>query len=153
MMRTSSAPAGKDQPQGEPEAKGFVFTKAAIAQTLLLAQEEPHRQFSALRIYLAGKICDGFTYGVQFDEPLTTDHCFALRAGEHGQEFAAAAGPVPQVICDQESYPFLRGSTIDYVDDERGRGYLVTNPHHTDYAGKFYKDPAWQAELTQRLGA
>lgn len=138
------APAGGSQPPGE----GFVFTKAAIAQTLQLAQGEPHCQYSALRIYLAGKICDGFTYGVQFDEPLATDHRFELLAAG---ERTAVAGPVPQVICDQESYPFLRGSTIDYVDDERGRGYLVTNPHHTDYAGKFYKDPAWQAELTERL--
>ena len=135
------------QHQHPSEPHGFIFTPRAIEHTLMLATQSPHQNFSALRIYLAGKICDGFTYGVQFDEPLATDQRFELFAGHQRHEFKFNPHQVPLVICDAESYPFLRGSTIDYVDDERGQGYLITNPRHSDYAGKFYKDPNWQTQF------
>jgi iron-sulfur cluster assembly protein len=33
------------------------------------------------------------------------------------------------VIIDQGSMQFMDGVTIDYIDDERGKGFLVENPN------------------------
>ena len=125
-----------DAPQNKTTAVGFVFTSNATAKTLSLSKQQPHQQFPCLRVYLAGKGCDGFTYGVQFDHKLESDHEFVI--GKH-----------IRVICDPQSYQFVKGSTIDYVDDERGAGYVVENPRHSDYQGKFYKQDQWQESLSQ----
>ena len=87
----------------------------------------------SLRLYLEGKGCDGFYYGVAFDHPAPSDH--------HFQQ-----GKV-DLIVDAESLRFVTGSTIDWVDDKRGRGFLVDNPAHRKYRGKFYKKSFWQKQL------
>lgn len=133
-------------PMSDPQS-GFIFTPRAICHTLEICTQTPHDNFSSLRIYLAGKICDGFTYGVQFDDPLPEDLRFDLYFSHDPKQYRQ--GEVPLVICDPQSYSFVKGSSIDYVNDDRGQGYLVSNPHHDDYQGKFYKDPAWQDLLNQ----
>jgi iron-sulfur cluster insertion protein len=88
----------------------------------------------SLRVYLAGKGCDGFEYGVSFDR----------------QDAGDTVVPVTSdisVICDEKSLEFVQGSSIDWVDDERGRGFLVTNPNHKKFRGKFYKKTAWKDRL------
>ena len=135
MTRSSSPPSS------EPVPEGISLTARAMQQTHKLRVEYPHS--NALRVYLAGKGCDGFTYGVQFVEE--------KNAGD--LSFPHPALDPVELICDKDSYVFLQGSVIDYVDDERGKGYLVENPHHRKFRGKFYKRKVWQEKLEQHKNA
>ena len=110
------------------------LTPAALAAAERLATTEPAYHDRPLRLYLEGKGCDGFYYGVAFDETRPKDLAFPL-------------GSLTLVI-DPDTLPFVEGSTIDWVDDERGRGFLVDNPQHKRFRGKFFKKKAWQEKLT-----
>ena len=110
------------------------LTPAALAEAERLATTEPAYHGRPLRIYLEGKGCDGFYYGVAFDETLPRDQVFTQ-------------GQLTLVI-DADTLPFVEGSTIEWVDDERGRGFLVENPQHKRFRGKFFKKKAWQDRLT-----
>ena len=112
----------------------ITLTEKAVAAAATFQKDEPAFQGLDLRVYLSGKGCDGFDYGVTFDLRMTEDHVFNVSDGL-------------SVICDQSSIEFLQGSSIDWVDDERGRGFLVNNPHHRKFRGKFYKKPEWKAKL------
>ena len=102
-----------------------------------LQQESPALVDQSLRLYLDGKGCDGFFYGVSFDQKSTEDHEFFQ-------------GGISLVV-DPDTLEFVTGSTINWVDDERGRGFLVDNPNQRKYRGKFYKRQAWQERLQEKL--
>lgn len=110
--------------------EGISLTPAAQVQAQELAKKEQNKGLS-LRLYLDGKGCDGFYYGVTFSETLEDDIIF---------------NTVPNVplLVDQDSYKFCKGSVIDWVNDERGVGFLVENPNHRKFRGKFYKRQSWK---------
>lgn len=70
----------------------------------------------ALRIYVAGRTCSGFQYGMALDNnPNETDsqfECEGLR-----------------VLVDEQSIQYMAGATVDYIDDSRGKGFIVDNPN------------------------
>ncbi len=69
-----------------------------------------------LRVFISGQGCSGFQYGMGFDnKPGETDTVFESE-GMH-------------VIIDEGSLQFMNGATINYIDDERGKGFLVENPN------------------------
>jgi iron-sulfur cluster insertion protein len=105
----------------------------ALAKALELKTEFRQYQGKELRLYLEGKGCDGFYYGVAFDHPQDND----LKFTHDGID----------VLIDPDSYEFCAGSTISWVDDERGQGFLVNNPNHRKFRGKFYKRRHWQDKL------
>jgi iron-sulfur cluster insertion protein len=110
-----------------------ILSPEALTEAERLAQEPAH-QGQALRIYIDGKGCDGFYYGVAFDQTGARDVAFQQ-------------GSLTLVV-DPDSLQFLEGSTVAWVDDERGRGFLVENPRHRQFRGKFYKKSAWVERLT-----
>jgi iron-sulfur cluster assembly accessory protein len=85
-----------------------------------------------LRVYLEGKGCDGFYYGVAFDTEQRPDDTVLEINGL-------------TIVVDKDSLSFMEGSKVVWVDDERGRGFLVENPNQRAYRGKFYKRKDWQA--------
>ena len=101
------------------------------------ASDSEYYQYKFLRVYLAGKGCDGFNYGVQFDHKNDDDLCF----------YQADDDYKIGVICDKNSYEFIKGSTIDYVKENDRSGYVINNPFHKKYRGKFYKNSKWQDKL------
>lgn len=107
----------------------ITLTNTAVRKALELRQSV----YDDLRVYLDGKGCDGFFYGVSFDQRSTDDLIFP-HSGLN-------------VICDPESYKFIKESTVEWVDDERGQGFLVDNPNHRKFRGKFYKREQWQDRL------
>ena len=34
-----------------------------------------------------------------------------------------------KILIDEVSMQYMAGATIDYIDDERGKGFLVENPN------------------------
>ncbi len=111
------------------------LTPEALTEALKLSQNEPANLGLPLRVYIDGKGCDGFYYGVSFDAEQPGDTTF-LQSGL-------------KVVVDQDSLRYIDGSTIVWVDDERGRGFLVENPRHKKFRGKFYKKKAWLDELVK----
>lgn len=109
------------------------LTPAALKAALKFRDDVPDYRDQDLRLYLSGKGCDGFDYGVAFDRQEPEDQVF-----EHG---------VLKIVVDRKSLPFVAGATIDWVNDERGSGFLVENPNHKKFRGKFYKRANWQERL------
>ena len=69
-----------------------------------------------LRVYIQGGGCSGYQYGMALDdnfreEDLVTD-CHGVK-----------------VVVDEVSINYMRGATIDYVDDLMGSGFKVNNPN------------------------
>jgi iron-sulfur cluster assembly accessory protein len=112
---------------------GIHLSPEAIKAALLFQESTPEYKSKYLRLYFAGKGCDGFEYGVSFDDKESQDIVFDW-------------GSI-QVIVDSQTLPFVEGSVIDWVDDERGKGFLVNNPGHRKFRGKFYKKDNWQERL------
>jgi iron-sulfur cluster assembly protein len=72
----------------------------------------------ALRVYISAQTCSGFQYGMALDNnPRPTDSTF---------EFDGI-----RLFIDETSMQYLGGATIDYIDDNRGKGFLVENPNTT----------------------
>jgi iron-sulfur cluster insertion protein len=115
-----------------PETLQIRLDEAALAQAREMAGASEHAG-KALRFYLDGKGCDGFFYGVAFDRPAQGDLAYS-------QDGLA-------MIVDTESFRFMHSSTVAWVDDELGRGFIVTNPNHRRYRGKFFKKAAWKTKL------
>ena len=129
-----------DNSSQNEELKPINLDELAMTQTEKLAQLEEHKDKACLRVYLEGKGCDGFTYGVAFDNKNQDDMVFP-------QEFD---GYKIDLICDPDSYQFVKGSTITFANDMRGVGYVVENPRHKRFRGKFYKKKVWQDRLLEK---
>lgn len=108
----------------------------ALEKALELRQDFKQYHSKDLRLYIEGKGCDGFYYGVAFDEAKDQDLHFAQEGFD--------------LLIDPDSYQFCEGSVISWVDDERGQGFLVENPNHRKFRGKFYKRRHWQEKLQNK---
>ncbi len=116
------------------------LTSTAVAMAVELQANTPDWQGLHLRLYIEGKGCDGFYYGVTFDELKEGDTTFVVASGL-------------DLMVDKDTLPFVLGATVQWVDDERGKGFLVENPSHQAYRGKFYKRKEWQERLLKRQAA
>ncbi len=115
----------------------LICTKRAEVEALKLWNN--YSNFKSLRVYLEGKGCDGFFYGVSFDHKEADDI-----------EIGKIAGSELALISDPATLEFIRGSVIDWADDERGTGFIVENPKHSKYRGKFFKREIWKQKLVSR---
>jgi len=80
----------------------------------LLAQRNLDEEH-ALRVYVAGRTCSGLQYGMSLDnKPCETDTTFEIDG--------------IKVLVDNISIQYMHGSTINFVNDERGKGFIVENP-------------------------
>jgi iron-sulfur cluster assembly accessory protein len=96
----------------------FSAAGAAKAVDLLAAQAES----AAVRVYVKSGGCSGYSYGMAVDaNRLEGDRVF-----EDGGAL---------VVVDPKSWPLLRGSEIDYVENMMGGGFHVTNPNATSACG------------------
>ncbi len=70
----------------------------------------------ALRIFVSGGGCSGMQYGMAFDDQRRADDVVVEHEGV-------------QIIVDDFSVGYIRGSEIDYVDGLMGAGFTVHNPN------------------------
>ena len=80
----------------------------------LLAKEE--NPGLALRIFVSGGGCSGMQYGMAFDDQRRADDLIIENEGV-------------QIVVDDFSVNYIRGSEIDYVDSLMGAGFTVHNPN------------------------
>jgi iron-sulfur cluster assembly accessory protein len=70
----------------------------------------------ALRLFVAGKTCSGYQYGMSLDNSVTdTDISISV--------------DTIKVVVDNASIEYLKGAKLDFIDDERGKGFMVDNPN------------------------
>lgn len=109
----------------------ITFDKQAADKVLeLFFRENSPNLKPQVRVYIEGKGCDGFFYGVAFDT--RNEHDFVFN---HDQF---------DIIVDPESLLFVYGSRITWATLGDKEGFLVNNPQHQRFKGKFYKKSAWK---------
>src|SRR2546421_12939914 len=88
---------------GAEKVREFLETQSAVAAT------------AGLRVGVRGGGCSGFQYALAFDEQRAGDTVFEDKG--------------IRLLVDTESLPYVRGSTIDFVDGLQGAGFKVDNPN------------------------
>ena len=92
------------------------LTPAAAEIVRGLRLEQNLNEGYALRVYISAQTCSGFQYGMALDNNARpTDTIFDSEG--------------LKVIIDETSIQYMAGATIDYIDDQRGKGFLVENPN------------------------
>jgi iron-sulfur cluster assembly protein len=91
-----------------------VTTAAAEAVQQLLKNRELDGY--ALRVFVSGGGCSGFQYGM------------ALENNIRDQDNVYEMHDV-RIVVDEVSIDYLRGATIDYVDEIMGSGFKIENPN------------------------
>jgi iron-sulfur cluster assembly accessory protein len=117
------------------------LTDAAKGAVQRFQRENSEFRGKELRLYLEGKGCDGFYYGVTFDDATSND----IRFEQCDQ---GTATKIVDLVVDPDTLQFVEGVKIDWADDERGRGFLVDNPNQKAFRGKFFKRESWKRKLT-----
>ncbi|MGE5277179.1 MAG: iron-sulfur cluster insertion protein ErpA [Acidobacteriota bacterium] len=97
------------------------LTDAAVEKVKYFAGTMPDSTGKPLRIFIQGGGCSGFQYGFTFDEKKPDDSVI-----EQGGI---------TVVVDPQSATYLRGCTVNYVEDFRGAGFSVENPNATGGCG------------------
>ena len=105
---------------GDPmERMTFSAAGALKAAEILAAQSSSS---AAIRVYVKSGGCSGYSYGMAVDDtPRADDRIFVHRGA--------------RLMVDPRSWPLLRGSEIDYVENMMGGGFQVTNPNATSACG------------------
>jgi iron-sulfur cluster assembly accessory protein len=97
-------------------AKGVTLTdKGAEKVREFLDSQGLDFASAGLRVGVRGGGCSGFQYQLAFDEQRDGDAIF-----EHSGL---------RLLVDNQSLPYVDGSTIDYVDSLQGAGFQVNNPN------------------------
>ncbi len=91
------------------------LTPDAQARLKELFAKEGNPQL-ALRIFVSGGGCSGMQYGMAFDDMRRAEDITIDQDGV-------------QIVIDDFSAPYIRGSEIDYVDSQMGAGFTVQNPN------------------------
>jgi iron-sulfur cluster assembly protein len=90
------------------------LTPAAAEKIRVLMTEDA--DVSVLRVAIEGGGCSGFQYGLGFDR--------GAQEGDHAFECEGV-----QVVVDPFSAPYLKGSTVDYLETIQESGFKIDNPN------------------------
>jgi len=107
------------------ELQTISVTPAAGRAVMEILSERQLEGYS-LRVYVSGGGCCGINFGMALDNNVrAVDKTFEAQG--------------VRVVVDEVSLDYLRGATIDYVNDpERGAGFAVESPmasaHHHEHA-------------------
>lgn len=91
------------------------LTEKAASKVRELIAERDEAERLALRLYVKGGGCSGFSYGLALDTPA------------EGDEVIEADGVT--VLIDPMSLRFVKGSQIDYREALMGGGFAIQNPN------------------------
>lgn len=110
--------------QIQPPAPGGglvnVTARAAAALREALAAEGPEVALG-VRLAVVGGGCSGLQYELELDQRRPTDTVVETEGVE--------------LLLDPKSAIYLKGTTLDYEDGLRGRGFSFSNPNATNTCG------------------
>jgi iron-sulfur cluster assembly protein len=105
--------ATMDKPEVDTTLLTLTTTAVGRVRTLLTDRNLPDH---ALRVFVTGGGCSGLRYGMALEgAPSETDTSLVFD-GVH-------------VVVDPYSAEYLRGATVDYVEDVMGGGFKIENPN------------------------
>ena len=96
--------------------------RAAQEVKTILEQNSLPADNSYLRLGVKGGGCSGFSYALDLTE----------NKNDNDEEWEAHG---VKVICDPQSYVYLKGVSVDFKDEVMGRGFVFTNPNATGSCG------------------
>jgi len=100
--------------------KMITLTESARTKVAsILSKEGPEAK---LRMYVSGKGCAGLTYGFGITDEVEDD------------DLLIQEGDVP-VLVDSFSLPYLKGSTVDFVEGLTGSKFDIKNPNAKSSCG------------------
>ena len=102
--------------QDETQTITLVTVTPAAAEQVKQVLTERAKPEAALRLFIAGKTCSGFQYGM------------AIADGPESDDITIEQNGV-RLIVDEVSAPFLSGAQIDFVDDVMQKGFTISNPN------------------------
>jgi iron-sulfur cluster insertion protein len=91
----------------------ITLTSSASNRILNVLEKD---KLSKFRVYVTGGGCSGFQYGFKFDD----DEAFDDDVIDFGSF---------KVLIDSMSYPYLFGSTLDFVENLSGAKFVINNPN------------------------
>ena len=95
------------------KTQSITVTESAKTRILNLVEKSDSSKF---RVYVTGGGCSGFQYGFKFDQEIAFD--------DDEINFTDFS-----VVLDSLSYPYLYGSTLDFVEDLSGSKFVINNPN------------------------
>jgi iron-sulfur cluster assembly protein len=118
-MDATMTTQANDVPQGEPQTLTFSEAGAKKAAELLA---KSGKENACLRVYVKSGGCSGYSYGMAIDD--------RTLEGDHLIEDQGV-----KMLVDKMSWPLLKGSQVDYVENMMGGGFNVVNPNATSSCG------------------
>ena len=98
------------------------ITPAAKSRIIDLLIDENNPKL-ALRTFVQGGGCSGFSYGFTFDEEKNED------------DFEFPINEQYTVLVDAMSMQYLQGAEVDYKEDIMGAQFTITNPNAQSTCG------------------
>jgi len=93
----------------------ITLTEAASAKVREIMVKEEKTAWK-LRMGIRGSGCSGMKYVLGFDS----------QTSEQDEEFTQDG---ITLVCDPQSYVYLKGTKIDFQSGESGEGFVITNPN------------------------
>lgn len=97
------------------------LTPKAVEMVRKMREKEGLSAEHGLRIGVVGGGCSGFQYQLQFDST------------KEGDRIAEIDGV--RVFVDEVSFPYIAGTTLDYVEGLHGAGFRFDNPRASRTCG------------------
>ena len=94
---------------------GVVLSERA-AEEISSLLERQGKSDAALRVFVSGGGCSGLNYGMAIDDEVEED------------DFTFVCNGV-KVVVDPHSMPYIKGASVDYVEDVMGGGFKIDNPN------------------------
>lgn len=91
----------------------ITVTEAAAVKIKAFLADDPEAQ--ALRVYVRGGGCSGYSYGMKLEPVIAEDDTVVEKDGV-------------KVCVDPQSMPLIAGAEVDYVDSLQGSGFAIKNP-------------------------
>jgi iron-sulfur cluster assembly accessory protein len=107
-------------PSSSSETTPITLTERAARRVQAILSKEPEE--SALRISVNGGGCSGFSYAFDIGRDKNADDIILTRDGA-------------TVLIDAVSVEYMKGATIDFVDDLMGQSFRIENPMATSGCG------------------
>jgi len=98
------------------------ITESAKSKIMDLLLEENNPKL-ALRTFVQGGGCSGFSYGFTFDEAKNED------------DFEFPINEQYNVLVDAMSMQYLQGAVIDYKEEAMGSQFVISNPNAQSTCG------------------
>ncbi len=101
-------------PPSQDDAPSVRISDMAASRIEKLLSDEP--EGTVLRINITGGGCSGYSYN------------FKLDTSTSPEDITVENGPA-KVVIDPNSFNFIKGSTIDYIDTLEASQFIIKNPN------------------------